>query len=320
MKGLSEESKRSLSRYFLKIIDKKIKEGAPLSLHYVFRKMTSVDWNILDLFYRLCGFDVFKNRFDLAQEGEDEGPICNLSLISQYLGRFTEEYLAIITANILDKKLANIFFGSYLFALFRRGESEYEDANDPFPKGRIPFLTIHQSKGLEFPVVILGNPRTGHHDVQAPEKFVRPFLHRESEPLEKVKEFDKMRMYYVALSRAEELLVIANYKAQGHFIDEPFKTILATEIPNIGKIPTVDVFDVSTLPPRTYKEGNVPKSYSYTGDYISYTNCARQYMIFRKYEFVPSRAQTMFFGSVVHQTVEDLHERLIALRSQGGQS
>ena len=37
-------------------------------------------------------------------------------------------------------------------------------------------------------------------------------------------------------------------------------------------------------------------------------------MIYRKYEFVPSRAQTMF-GSVVHQTVEDLHERLIVLRT-----
>ena len=95
-------------------------------------------------------------------------------------------------------------------------------------------MTIHQSKGLEFPVVILGNPRTGHHDVQAPEKFVRPFLDRESEPLDKVKEFDKMRMYYVALSRAEELLVIANYKSQGNYIDEPFKTVLAIEVPSIA--------------------------------------------------------------------------------------
>jgi DNA helicase-2/ATP-dependent DNA helicase PcrA len=37
-------------------------------------------------------------------------------------------------------------------------------------------------------------------------------------------------------------------------------------------------------------------------------------MIFRKYGFVPSRSQTMFFGSLVHQTLEDLHHYLIAQR------
>jgi DNA helicase-2/ATP-dependent DNA helicase PcrA len=37
-------------------------------------------------------------------------------------------------------------------------------------------------------------------------------------------------------------------------------------------------------------------------------------MIFGKYGFVPSRSQTMFFGSLVHQTLEDLHQFLIAQR------
>jgi len=37
-------------------------------------------------------------------------------------------------------------------------------------------------------------------------------------------------------------------------------------------------------------------------------------MIFRKYGFVPSRSQTMFFGNLVHQTLEDLHHYLIAER------
>ena len=29
-------------------------------------------------------------------------------------------------------------------------------------------------------------------------------------------------------------------------------------------------------------------------------------MAFHKYKFVPSRSQTMFFGSLVHQSIEDL--------------
>jgi DNA helicase-2/ATP-dependent DNA helicase PcrA len=39
-------------------------------------------------------------------------------------------------------------------------------------------------------------------------------------------------------------------------------------------------------------------------------------MIFTKYGFVPSRSQTMFFGSLVHQTIEDLHHLLITERKK----
>jgi DNA helicase-2/ATP-dependent DNA helicase PcrA len=39
-------------------------------------------------------------------------------------------------------------------------------------------------------------------------------------------------------------------------------------------------------------------------------------MIFKKYGFVPSRSQTMLFGNLVHQTLEDLHQRLISGRSK----
>ncbi len=86
----------------------------------------------------------------------EELAVANLGLITQNLARFVDEYINIISANLLiDDGFQHLFFGSYLYALFRLAESEYEDAEDPFPKGRIPFLTIHQAKGLEFPVVIL---------------------------------------------------------------------------------------------------------------------------------------------------------------------
>ncbi len=38
-------------------------------------------------------------------------------------------------------------------------------------------------------------------------------------------------------------------------------------------------------------------------------------MVFKKYGFVPSRSQTMMFGSLVHRTLDDLHQLLIARRS-----
>jgi DNA helicase-2/ATP-dependent DNA helicase PcrA len=266
---------------------------------------------VLDLFYRLCGFDHFRGMFDLAECGEDEGPICNLGLISQYLSRFMDEYGAIITASLLqDEGMPRVLFSSYLFALFRRGESEYEDAEDPFPKGRIPFLTIHQAKGLEFPVVVLGNARKDTaRGPQRVECLVHPLLGREGEPLDRMAEFDAMRLFYVALSRAKNLLVIAHPRGPGQRVNPPFQALLDDAFPRIPQL------DVAGLPVARLEVDETPHSYSYTGDYLYYGRCPRQYMIFRKYGFVPSRSQTMMFGSLVHRTLDDLHQLLIARRS-----
>jgi DNA helicase-2/ATP-dependent DNA helicase PcrA len=308
--GLSERARRSLSStYFERIVERRAAEN-PFLLRYVVNRATSVDWNVLDVFYRVCGFGHFRRMFELAESGEDEGPICNLGLMTQYLSRFVDEYVNVITAQLLaDGTFQKLFFSSYLYALFRLGESEYEDAEDPFPKGRIPFLTIHQSKGLEFPVVVLANPRKSNRGPQTVEKLVRPFLEREGgEPLERMAEFDIMRMFYVALSRAKNLLVIGHLKGQGQCINPPFREMLDEEFPRIAEL------DLETVPAATLKDERLPKSYSYTGDYLRYKQCPRQYMIFEKYGFVSSRLRTMFFGSLVHRTLDDLHNHLIALR------
>ncbi|MFZ1595650.1 MAG: ATP-dependent helicase [Anaerolineae bacterium] len=310
---LSETARRKLgSPYFEKVIERRITDGRPFSLSYILSSTTALDWGVLDLFYRLCGFDHFRAMFDLAECGEDEGPICNLGLISQYLSRFMDEYGAIITApRLQDDGMVRILFSAYLFALFRRGESEYEDAEDPFPKGRIPFLTIHQAKGLEFPVVVLGNARKDtNRGPQPVENLVHPLLDREGEPLERMAEFDAMRLFYVALSRAKNLLVIAHPKGRGQQISRPFRDLLDGEVPRIPQL------DVASLPVARLIEDETPHSYSYTGDYLFYRRCPRQYMVFRKYGFVPSRSQTMMFGSLVHRTLDDLHQLLIYRRSQ----
>lgn len=313
---LSETGKKIIgSGYLDNYVKFRINRGDPLPLEYIITRTTSLDWSILDLFYRLSGFNHFKSMFDLAQEGLDEGPICNLSLISQYLSRFVEDFIPMITAkSFLDKTFHRVFFFTYLFALFRLAESEYENTKDPFPKGRIPFLTIHQAKGLEFPVVVLGNPYRRRHNASFTECAVRPFIvNKEGEPLDRIPDFDTARMFYVALSRAENFLLIAHYK--GRPVDASIKNLLTDNFPRLTDISLGD-FPIYKFKPKK----DLPQMYSYTSDYLHYKKCPRQYMIFRKYDFVPSRAQTMFFGSLVHQTLDDLHHELIRRREGSSQS
>jgi DNA helicase-2/ATP-dependent DNA helicase PcrA len=310
--GISDRARRSIGSSALdKIAKQRIKDNDPFRLSYIVNRATSPDWSILDLFYRLCGFDHFKAMFDKAERAGDEGPICNLGLISEYIGRFIDRYGSVITGSFLNEgRFRNALVMGYLYALFRLGESEYEDADDPFPKGRIPFLTIHQSKGLEFPVVVLGNPDKRNRGPQKVEELVRPMLSGDCEPLDRIAGFDIMRMFYVALSRAKNLLVIANPRGRGISTHGAIDALLD------GNFPRIPRFDLSTLPASSEEKSEIAKSYSFTTDYLMFQKCPRQYMVFRKYGFVPSRSQIMFFGTLVHQTIEDLHNRIIALRTQ----
>lgn len=312
--GISETARKTIfNRYFQRIIKSRIEEGKPFSLSYILNAATSLDWNVLDLFYRLCGFEHFKRMSDVAEKGEnrDEGPICNLGLISQYLARYIDDFGSVFTGKFLKNDgVRRNFFMSFLYSIYRLNESEYENVDDPFPKGRIPFLTIHQAKGLEFPVVVLGHAYKMEFPPSKIETMVRPLLEDEGEPLNRIDEFDAMRMFYVALSRAENLLVIADPK--GGRLYRPFKEMFkrgVTTIPNLN---------LDSVPAAKIDDSEIPKIYSYTSDYLLYQKCPRQYMIFRKYGFVASRSQTQFFGTLVHETLEDLHHLLINEREIQG--
>lgn len=308
--GLSSRAKAGISnQHFDKVARERLAEGKPVTLSYAINRATSLDWTVLDLFYRLTAFQPFKAMFDLAEQGKDEGPVTTLSLVSQLVSRFMEETQTILTAHSFENDLLrNQFVGSYLFALFRLGEGEYEDEEVPFPKGRVPFLTVHQSKGLEFPVVVLGSVMKKDMGPQTVEVLVRPFLAGDNEPLEKVSNFDTMRMFYVALSRAQNLLVVGHIKGRGYSTHDSFKAMLE------GKVNRIADLDLSTVPAARPETDDTMRSYSYTADYLRYLECPRSYMIFRKYDFADSRTGGMFFGNLIHQTIEDLHNRVIAMR------
>lgn len=311
--GLSTRAIKALTgKYFRDQVKFKAQAGQPLSLGYVLNRTTALDWGFLDLFYQLCGFEPLRGWMKQAENGAgekyDEGPICNLALLSQYIARYQEEFSPIITGYYLvEKRLSNSFFRQFCYDLWRLGESEYENDDDPFPRGRVPFLTIHQSKGLEFKVVILGNLGRRLRPPSPLDVAVSEMLDKQGEPLEKQAEFDAMRLFYVALSRAKDVLVIIDRNRGQVF--EPLKCFRDMKLPKLHEL------DLATIPEAEVENEDMGKAYSFTGDYSSYLNCARQYMIFDKYGFVPSRQQTRMFGNLVHRTIEDLHQFLIAERT-----
>lgn len=305
---ISQETRSNLnSKYFERMLGNESGSRSNISIKYALTRATSLDWTLLDLFYRILGFDHFRSKLDLAEKGVDEGPICNLSLISSYLSRFMDLNFSVLSAsNLRENRLQRLLFGSFLYSLFRLGESEYEDENDPFPKGRIPFLTVHQAKGLEFPVVIFGNPRK-RTTTPAMEQIVSPFITRDREPLSSMGTYDMMRLFYVAMSRAKELLIIPDWNSPYMSISQPLRSLIY----NSG-LPKLCDLEPSSVPISNSENRALTNTYSYTSDFQQYKKCPRQYMLFRKFDFSPSRSQTQFFGTLVHQTIEDLHQYILS--------
>lgn len=294
-------------------IRNKIAQGEPVSIQYVLNRVTALDWTLLDLFYQLNTFHYFEKKYLLAEKGGEDSAMYNFAMITQYISKFMELHLPILTGrsfqeNVLPKK----FFNSFLYALFRLGETEVEDSEDPFPKGCVPFLTVHQAKGLEFPVVVLGSVQHRNKNARPLDVLVRKMLSEQgnppgiAEPLDKMDLFDTMRLFYVALSRAKNLCVIVQTTGAGYSTFEPMKDFLSSQ-----KFEGVASFDLDSMPSAGDKSGETTRVYTYTADYLPYKNCPRNYMVFKKYDFVPSRTQTMFFGSLVHETIEDLQNFII---------
>ena len=70
-------------------------------------------------------------------------------------------------------------------------------------------MTIHQAKGLEFPVVVVGSLEKQLSTTRYIDRDLQPYYQRPPfEPDNRITAFDRMRLYYMAFSRPEKVLVL----------------------------------------------------------------------------------------------------------------
>jgi DNA helicase II / ATP-dependent DNA helicase PcrA len=273
----------------------------------------NTDYTFAGLFYQLLRFPLF-SRF-LAEDDHgrlvNERAARNLAQLSGLLVKY--EYLhhvSVLSPDFLDNNLRSLF-NSYLRFLEDGGIDEYEDAAEYAPSGCVSFLTIHQSKGLEFPVVLVGSleatPRKQYTELdQVLEAgyFSRPPF----EPIEHTKFFDFWRLYYTAFSRAQNLLVLtcAEKSGRGRTPSNWFARYWQ-EIPD-WRSPG---FYPERLTLAEIRPTNLKREYAFTSDITLFENCPQQYRWFKWLEFTPVRTSGILFGTLVHQTIEDIHRAVL---------
>jgi DNA helicase-2/ATP-dependent DNA helicase PcrA len=197
--------------------------GAPHPLADTLQRWTSeiaelkegeaLDLRPADYFYHLLALDPFKSAV------RNENTARNLAIFSQLLNVFQSYYHYTVVTHRNREILQLHFFTSFLRLLYDGGINEYEDPDQPFPKGHVQVMTIHQAKGLEFPVVVVGSLSTQLSSSKQIDRDLGPFYQRQPfEPENRITLFDRMRLHYVAFSRPQKVLVLTTHEPpKGHF-------------------------------------------------------------------------------------------------------
>jgi DNA helicase-2/ATP-dependent DNA helicase PcrA len=259
----------------------------------------ALDRRPADYLYELLGVEPFSGW--LANENRAR----NLATLSELLNVFQRYYhYSVVTRRNLRSLRMNLF-NSFIRLLHEGGINEYEDPDQPFPKGHVQVMTIHQAKGLEFPVVVAGSLATQLSSPKDVDRTLGSYYHRPVfEPETRITQFDRMRLHYVAFSRPEKVLVLTSTETPKPHFDPVWQ--------GQPQWPYVEQ-DLLAAQGFSMKEKLPPKrGFSFTGDLKVFETCPRQYQMFRHYDFTPSRSAVIFFGLLVHQTIEDLHRLVLA--------
>jgi DNA helicase-2/ATP-dependent DNA helicase PcrA len=258
------------------------------------REGEALDFRPADYLYRLLALEPFRGAV------HNENTARNLAIFSQLLNAFQSYYHYTVVTHRNREFLRLHFFNSFLRLLYDGGINEYEDPDQPFPKGHVQVMTIHQAKGLEFPVVAVGSLCNQLSSPKQTDRDLGPFYHRPPfEPESRITLFDRMRLHYVAFSRPQKVLVLTAHESpKDHF---------APIWQGLPQWPYVEKDLLAAQSFELRERMPVKKTYSFTGDLKIYETCPRQYQFFRAYDFTPSRSAVIFFGLLVHQTIEEIH-------------
>lgn len=272
-----------------------------------------MDYAFSGLFYDLLQFPLFSQHLGDATQGGaiDSRPARNLAILSQLLNKF--EYIhniSILTPKTLNKDIQRLFNQFFRF-LKDGGIDEYEDASEYAPSGCVSFMTIHQSKGLEFPIVMVGSmhstPRKQYTELD--ELLQEKYYSKEPfEPLNETKHYDFWRLFYTAFSRAQNLLLLTcQEQTKGRRVPSSYFKPVYDSVCSWRDT----AFRPEDLTLEIIKDVALKNEYSFTSHITVFEDCARQYKFYRDLGFAPIRRNPILFGTLVHQTIEDIHKAVL---------
>ncbi len=240
------------------------------------------------------------------------------------------KYFELVKTYQKDNPESNIYeYVDYLNYSIEIGESPLVDSMDMDEFDAVNILTVHGSKGLEFPVVFLVNlveqrfPSVGRVDsIPIPEELIKesmPFDISEKE----LNLQEERRLFYVGATRAKEKLFLtaANYYGDAKRKKKPsifLHEILDREIEDDFSVSDLDnINNVSMNLKYVGKENyesilprseniDLTKKFSYSQLNV-YDACPRKYEYSYVLRIPQKPSSAMSFGTSIHNTLKDFY-------------
>ncbi len=265
-----------------------------------------------DLLYQMFAFFPFNKALDedISNGIKATRPARNLAKLVEVIRKFESSH----NVNSINAKyMVNQFqmmMNIHIRFQIEEGVDEYESENSSeIPSGHVAFMTIHQAKGMEFPIVFVDSlwsfpDKNVNHNVN--DSMIRDISRKyykrpEFEPEDQIKFFDFWRLFYVAFSRAQDLLILTcneTPNTPSRYFEKCYNKLADAD----------ENFDSESIEISPLKDSGTKNIYSFTQHVLLYETCPKQYKFFRELEFQPGISNHTFMGVLVHATLEDIHK------------
>jgi DNA helicase-2/ATP-dependent DNA helicase PcrA len=182
------------------------------------------------------------------------------------------------------------------------------------PEDAVQVMTIHQAKGLEFPVVVLGAAMNGRlPGSHRRERYEIPYTLRASGPpeVEDPHLVDERKLFYVAATRARDLLIlgtadVVNKRGGGpsSFLYEMFGDDLGVA----ADLTRAKIAGVESRAGRRHE----PRERCSFSQLAYYLQCPMRYKLAVVYGLQVPWLAPVDFGANVHRALEAIHQRALA--------
>jgi DNA helicase-2/ATP-dependent DNA helicase PcrA len=199
----------------------------------------------------------------------------------------------------------------YIDLLMEVGESPNVTDGDWQENNAVNILTVHSSKGLEFPVVFLVNlvgerfpSRERHEQIPIPEELIKEVL-----PKGDYHTQEERRLFYVGMTRSKERLYLTAAQYYGDGVRE--KKISPFVMEALGEVPIIPTSNTTNakLIPIVKKEvqkviNKIKIEYLSVSQIETFKTCPMHYKLKYIYKLPTPASASISFGVSIHDTLK----------------
>lgn len=259
--------------------------------------------SILDLFYDILRRGGFLEH-DYLIDPKNRNIVKDLAQLSQTIYNY-EEMMSMRNLR-----------GLYWFLTSKL--NSYSKNIDP-DEDLVPIMTIHKSKGLEFPIVIIPsltkgkfptpyqNPLDNRHiagksTFYTPDEYLEFKEERTPEQKEKIHDEEEDRIIYVAMTRAKDTMIMSSVKK----IPKKIRALISNE--NIN--PLANYKQLEKVESEKKEEGDKTHKMDYTR-LRDYQDCPFKYYFLHELNFKVEETKDMKKGIMIHKIFQHINREIL---------